>query len=336
MSIYNVPCPKCGGKITSTARMSDDTQAPTHCEAGHTFMRAEAIRKQSTRAFYETLRKDLGQGTVVVNAAYRLRASTYPQLHDLIDERTWTTLTACALESNKLTASTQVEALDLWKKVKDLGLTKKLLDFIEHLKSVMQKLASELHLELKEVVAAFSTRPMFAFFKAVKFSLNAVFKPLKALDQLYRAGIMKVFAEIHKNGMFQKIHDGAIKVDELFDRYPILRKLAGPAVAGLLLWMWLSGNFTGEPGMDMDLTAMFKAALQGHWSAADLFTSPSGLAAITLLLTGLLSPWPSPAWLNIAIPLNLLVALCYTAFKHLPGGVATANKIKSHMKFAKV
>lgn len=49
-SIYDMPCPQCQGKITSTARMRDDTQAPTYCENGHEFMRSEA---------YASLKQDM-------------------------------------------------------------------------------------------------------------------------------------------------------------------------------------------------------------------------------------------------------------------------------------
>lgn len=78
--VYDYPCPQCGGKIVSTARMMDCTRAPTKCEAGHTFMRAEATaatntyalnmmnqvgqhatRKEALAEFYKGLRKDLGQ-----------------------------------------------------------------------------------------------------------------------------------------------------------------------------------------------------------------------------------------------------------------------------------
>jgi hypothetical protein len=87
-SIYDVPCPKagCGSKIVSTARVMDDAKAPTTCASGHTFMRSEARKKDATKAFYETLRNDLGQGAVVVNASARLVSATRMVIAERLQE----------------------------------------------------------------------------------------------------------------------------------------------------------------------------------------------------------------------------------------------------------
>lgn len=277
-----------------------------------------------------------------IHASKRLKAinvdyyQRLQQLSEMIDEPSWAVLTASVLSPKLLTASQKVEAVDLWQKVKDLGMVKKLTQFIEHFRKLTERIATEIGVELQQVVEAFQTKPMLAFFKAIKFSISALLKPIKAFAELYKAGILKVFEELHKTGVFQRLHSGALKVDELFDQYPILRRLAGPAVAGLLLWMWCAADFTYSPSLDMDLTSILRAALAGHWSAAELFTSPEGLTALGLLVAGLTMPWPSPAWLSADVPFNILVALCYTAFKHLKGEGSVARKLKSRMKFAKL
>jgi len=278
---------------------------------------------------------------IKINASTRLRGfssdmdyqTRMQQLCALIDEPNWMVLTASIIQPKVLTASQKVEALDLWKKVKDLGMVKRLTEFIEHFRKMAEKLSHEFGLEIHEIVEAFQTAPMLGFFKAIRFSIALLLKPIKAFADLYKEGILKVFHELHTTQVFQKLHSGALKVDEFLEQYPIMRKLAGPAIAGLLLWIWLSGNFTGAPAIDMDLTAMMKAALQGHWSAAELFTSKEGLAMLGLLVAGLTTPWPSPVWLSMALPFNLLVALCYTAFKHLKGENAVVQKIKQHIKW---
>jgi hypothetical protein len=279
---------------------------------------------------------------VKVRASQRLKAinvdyyQRLEQLSEMIDEPSWAVLTSSILTPKLLTASQQVEARDLWQKVKDLGMVKKLTQFIEHFRKITEKIAEEVGIELRQVLEAFQTKPMLAFFKAIKFSVSLLLKPIKAFADLYKDGILKVFETLHKTGVFQKLHRGAMKVDEFLDQYPIMRRLAGPAVAGLLLWMWTSANFTGSPSLDLDLTAALKAALAGQWSAAELFTSPEGLAALGLLVTGLTLPFPSPLWLSAGLPVNLFIALCYTAFKHLKGETDVAKKLKSRMKFTKV
>lgn len=268
---------------------------------------------------------------IKIDAATRLwGTSDFTVLAAHVDHEQWAVILAHIADPRK------VESLDIWKTLTSKGTLQQINDLFVHIKTFIHEAAKALGIEVKAIVEAFKTKPMFAFLKAIKFSLSLILKPLKAFADLYKDGILKVFAEIHKSSAFQKLHEGALSVDEFLNQYPILKRLAGPAVAGLLIWIFLSGNFTAHPDLDMDLSAVIKATLQGHWSAAELFTSKEGLTSIGLLLSGLLAPWPSPAWLNVHTPINILVAMCYTAFKHLPlkGEVKTnLMHIKSKIKW---
>jgi len=85
MNVYDMPCPVCGAKIVSTAKMPDDTAAPTYCAEGHKFMRSEAFasHKASVAKFYHDLRADLGQAPVKINATRRLKASLEDRIEDI-------------------------------------------------------------------------------------------------------------------------------------------------------------------------------------------------------------------------------------------------------------
>ena len=100
-----------------------------------------------------------------------------------------------------------------------------------------------------------------------------------------------------------------MKVDEFLDKYPILKKIGGIAVAGLLLYIWLNMSFIGDLEYDMNIGDM-TAALSGTFSIAELFLSPAGLMMITLFATGGLISAP---WLG-ASTLNLVLALIYTGY----------------------
>lgn len=63
-SVYDLPCPECAGKIVSTARMLDDSKAPTSCENNHIFMRAKAYQAA----------KPIKAKTIRIEAASRLKA----------------------------------------------------------------------------------------------------------------------------------------------------------------------------------------------------------------------------------------------------------------------
>lgn len=74
MNLYeDMVCPECKGRIVTTARMMDDTQAPTHCENKHTFMRSEAVAKvQANGDMLDSLQTANDDG---FNVGAKIRAS---------------------------------------------------------------------------------------------------------------------------------------------------------------------------------------------------------------------------------------------------------------------
>ena len=107
-----------------------------------------------------------------------------------------------------------------------------------------------------------------------------------------------------------------MKVDELLDKYPLLKKITGPMVAGLLLLVWLNISFIGDFNYDFDISDMF-AAFVGNFNLNDLFVSPEGLAMLSFVATNLLSGGVlSVTWLG-ATKLNLAMAVVYTVLKNV-------------------
>lgn len=271
-----------------------------------------------------------------IEAATRLRAYegyNFTTMLACLEQDQWNALLDRIDDPNK------IESADIWKKITDMGLFKHVNELFGRVKEMIAHIAESIGTDVKEIIEVFRTKPMLAFLKAIKFSIVTILKPIKEFAKLYKEGIMKVFEELHKTKAMQKLHSGALKLDEFLDQYPIIKRLAGPAVAGLLIWMWLSGSFTGHPDLDIDLSAVISAALHGQWSAAELFTSKQGLVALGLLFAGLTLPCPSPPWLASGLPLNALLALCYTAYRHVPKTAEikeSYNHIKSKIKFAHI
>jgi len=177
------------------------------------------------------------------------------------------------------------------------------------IKDEILKLADTLKVGLLDIINALKERSVFGVLKAVGFKIKLLVKAISELSRIFREGLLRVFAEISRNKYVQKIRSGVMKIDELLDKYPLLKKLAGIAVAGLLLYIWLNMTFIGDLEYDMNITAMV-AALGGAYSLADIFASPEGLMMITLFATGGLISAP---WLG-ASTLNLTLALVYTGY----------------------
>jgi hypothetical protein len=180
-----------------------------------------------------------------------------------------------------------------------------------------KQIASEFKVSVIDLVEAFKQRDMFALMKALKFNLKLIWKALTAFTSLIPNGLMRVFEQLHKRGVFEKLKSGALKIDDLLAEYPVLKRLAGVALAGFLLWAWLSMSFTGDPEFDLNV-AIIIAAVHGTFSLHDLFVSPAGLTMLTLLATGVFTGI-GVAWLGSSI-YNLVLALVYTGARKAHDG----------------
>jgi len=208
-----------------------------------------------------------------------------------------------------------------------VGLKKDIAKVFAEFKDEIQKLIQEFGDEAKDIAKGFATKKMFYIFRAFKFSVKAMTAILVKVAGLWRESLGAIFEEMAKSGIMKKIQSGAMKIDEVLAKYPILKKISGPLVAGLLIYIWLNMSFIGDPQYDLDFMSVF-GALGGNFSLADLFTGKSGLMLITLFSTG---GFISAPWLGNTAA-NIVLALMYTALtaykKNHPVAVRLRNKLK--------
>lgn len=198
-------------------------------------------------------------------------------------------------------------------------------------KSELTKIADEFGVGLEHLVHAFKNKDVFHLMKVVGFNIKTLLKSINSLSKLTTQGLNSVFTEIHKTGVFQKLRSGAMTVDEVMDKYPILKKVTGPAVAGLLFYMWTQMTFIGDMDYDFDFSKI-KQALSGKFSIADLFMSPEGLMLTTLFATGGLM---SVAWLG-KTTYNLVLALTYTSYKQKGADLSVVKKMRSAIELERL
>jgi len=183
-------------------------------------------------------------------------------------------------------------------------------------------------LNIKDAVNAFKERHVFGILKGVGFSFKSLYRLYLDAYNLIVKGLFKTFEDIHKTKIFQKIQKGTIKIDEVLAKYPILKKLTGPIVAGLLLYIWLNMSFIGDLEYDMNIVNMF-SALQGNFSVEDLFGSKDGLLLITLFGSGITLGLSAP-WLGKTV-LNMVLALVYTGLKYSKSDNKLINRLHSYI-----
>lgn len=204
----------------------------------------------------------------------------------------------------------------------------KLKVIFSEIKNVVQEISSNLKLSFNEIIDAFKNKSFYDIVKAFKFSFKTILKSINEITNLIRQGLFKVFEEIHKSFLFQEIKKGTVKIDLLLEKYPILKKVGGIAVAGILFYIWLNMSFIGDLDYDFNFSDI-AAALSGKYSITDLFLSPSGLMMLTLFGTGMFTGLSAP-WLGKTI-YNLILGITYTLFVKSKNSVAASN-IKKYLK----
>jgi len=168
------------------------------------------------------------------------------------------------------------------------GTIRKKIDFIK-------ELASTTGNQLKDLLVMFKNTKVFEIFKVIGFSIKKLGAMLKKGIDAYNS-IQDVLAKkIHELGGVQYIKKNLHKLDEFFKEHPVLKKIGGVAVAGLLVYIWLNMSFTPDLEYSMDFKDIIMS-LSGNFSLADLFASPSGITMLIYLATGIVAgvsmPWP--------------------------------------------
>ena len=221
--------------------------------------------------------------------------------------------------------------------IRQMRLSRELVKVFRDLKYNIGKISKDFKLGLSDIVFSFKQRDMYNMLKSFKFNMKLIFKALGEFGKAVRGGLLEVFKELHKTRAIQKVRAGAMKVDELLDKHPILKKVTGVVIAGLLLYIWLNMTFIGDLDYDFNFSNTI-AALGGSFSITALFLSPEGLMLMTLFGTGAAFGLSIP-WLGKSV-YNLVLALVYTGYYKYKGDdkkyKEMINKFKRKMKGKKL
>jgi hypothetical protein len=213
--------------------------------------------------------------------------------------------------------------------VRKMNLARGLVKIFNELRYNIQKIGRDFLLNLNELISAFKQRNVFDMIKAFGFNFKLIFRAIQAFTNALKGGLLEVFKDLSRTRAFQKMRSGALKVDKVIEKHPILKRLTGIVIAGLLLYIWLNMTFIGDLDYDFNFSDTV-AALHGSFSIADIFTSPEGLMLMTLFGTGFAFGLSVP-WLGKSL-YNLTLAIIYTGYAKLKGDKKKLAKIKRKMK----
>ena len=204
----------------------------------------------------------------------------------------------------------------LFDNIRRMQLSRELVNVFRELKYELEKISKEFNINLSTMVSAFRQKDAYNVLRAFGFNIRLIVKALFEFSNLIHAGLFVVFREIYKSKDIQRLRSGVMKIDDFLNKYPLLKKITGVVIAGIILYIWLNMTFIGNLDYDFNFTSTL-AALQGSFSIADLFISPEGLMLMTLFGSGFVFGLSVP-WLGKSI-YNLTLAIIYTVYAKLKG-----------------
>jgi hypothetical protein len=178
------------------------------------------------------------------------------------------------------------------------------------IKKVLSEIVDEYKLDLNDIIEAIKNREFFKLVKIVGFSL--IIRTLKSFSKLIGSPIDRAFKELHETKMFLKFAKNKDLIKQFLDTHPILRKVTGIALAGLIIFIWLNMTFVGSLDFDMNLSVI-PDVIKGLYTIEDFLCSYDLVKYTVLLFTGVVVVI-SCAWLGRTV-YNLILAIIYTFFK---------------------
>jgi hypothetical protein len=167
----------------------------------------------------------------------------------------------------------------------------------------VKKLATDTKFKFSDLLKLFKNKQVFKFFALIKFSFSQLHKLLKQGFKIYQSFLDAISDFVAKSGVGQWTTERLKDLDQFLKSHPKLRRVAGVAIAALLMYIWFNMTFTGDPNFDFDMTDLL-AALAGKFTLSTLFGGTQGTKLLLLFATGVIGlsfPWPGPARVQFVI-----------------------------------
>lgn len=168
----------------------------------------------------------------------------------------------------------------------------------------IKELAIETGFKLKDLLVLFMEKTVFKLFQIVGWSFKALFELLKKGFDAYKNMQLAIAEFIGDTKVVDWTKDKLIELDRFLKTHPKTKRIAGVAVAGLLIYIWLTMAFTGDAFDDFDISIIFMA-LSGSYNLFEIFGTLSGIRMLMLFATGAIAglsfPWPGSNLIKFGI-----------------------------------
>ena len=189
----------------------------------------------------------------------------------------------------------------------------------------IKEFAIETGFKLKDLLTLFMEKTVFKLFQMIGWSMKSLFEMIKKGFTVYKDLQLAIADFIGKTKAIEWGKNKLIELDKFLKSHPNTKRIAGVAVAGLLIYIWLQMTFTGDMLDDFDITGVFMA-LQGNYSLSEFFGTPVGIRMLLLFATGTLAgltfPWPGNSIIKFG------VAVLTTLAKYFRKKLSKGNDIE--------
>ena len=225
----------------------------------------------------------------------RCALSTFKEFN-LIQERQAYFIAIDLIESNQLNEG----ILDMFGSLKSKIQSK--IEFFQALADISKQ-------KLEDLVVLFKDSRVFKFFQHINFNLKFFFDLIKKGFKVYNE-VQKAIAQYVSESKIGKFTQDKMQgLDAFLKNHPVLKRISGIAVAGLLLYIWMNMSYTGDFSYDFDFSDIL-SSLSGNFSLETLFAGTDGTRLLLLFATGLVGlsfPWPGPS--SVQMVVSLLMGL---------------------------
>jgi hypothetical protein len=176
--------------------------------------------------------------------------------------------------------------LDHIKRLPDIGAAAKK-GLVTELKSQIHHVSDNLKISKDAVVKAFNEPKLSNMLEACGYSFATMYGAFHMGHKIAEEGALHVIAHFAEHTALHKLaHKSSHKakaIDDFINKYPVMKKVTGPALAGLILY----GYTLTEPHKlaDWDLSKV-KHALTGDFGVTDFMNTPEALYLGTHVATG--------------------------------------------------
>ena len=213
---------------------------------------------------------------------------------NLIQERQAYFIAIDLIESNQLNEG----ILDMFGSLKSKIQSK--IEFFQALADISKQ-------KLEDLVVLFKDSRVFKFFQHINFNLKFFFDLIKKGFKAYTE-VQKAIAQYVSESKIGKFTQDKMQgLDAFLKNHPVLKRISGIAVAGLLLYIWMNMSYTGDFSYDFDFSDIL-SSLSGNFSLETLFAGVDGTRLLLLFATGLVGlsfPWPGPSSVQMVVSLLL-------------------------------